>query len=1105
MYEAALKLGVSVVKAACGIWIGDPIAENAATTVVDLVQEKVTGRRDQRKLERKFAEIEESIADRVVGYLDHEFQGLAENEREAAVLAVADAFERAGLTDRVLFEQDLDPLYLERYVRARAPGATRDLSGQAVALFDRVLPESCAYVMATLRTLPRFQAGAFSELLRRKSLVLGKLDELLDRIPEAEGREGKGREEDAEAAFVTAYRRTAAERWDVLELFGTDARTQRYPLTLAYLSLRVSWHQEEQAWDPTLHADPALSGDLRVEQALASHRRTFLRGPAGTGKTTLMRWVGVRACRGDFPEAMSAWNGLIPFMVPLRQYVGEKLPEPADFVRHTGRHLADQAPVGWANRVLAEGRGIVLVDGVDELPQTQREAARHWLRDLMSDFPESRYVVTTRPGAAQETWLEADGFVSAELQPLTDDHVGSFIHHWHEAVRSEIADEAELERLDTYEHELTRKVLGQRHLRAIAATPLLCALLCALYRDRHTSLPRDRMEVYEAALAMLLKDRDQQRGIEGVELSRSELVLLLQELAKWLIINGSSDAPTATAQRQVTKVLRSMHRVTEEPGEVFTHLIVRSGLLQSPTVDRVSFLHRTFEEYLAAKAIVEEDSFPLLVSKAHDDQWHEVVVMAAGHATPTQREELVTGLLERADQVKKHHDRLLLVAFACLETSPQLAEHLREAVEKRVQSILPPRTKEHVHALGLVGESALQLLARTPAQNARQAAKIIEAASLIGGPESIPIIGRCLPFRSEAVFFAIRDAWQRGSSPELAEAVLDDALTSYRYAFPVSANDLGLLTRYAPGARVVLVEGTGDYGITPLSTMSNLTRVSLKGGIFDAPWQVDLSPLCELAELESFTNLNSSIISRIEPLRECKIRHLSLQRPEAIRDLHILKYFHNLEHLEFNNSLPYHTLSDILPTAEKSFALTFRSQQDPDCLEYLDTAKNSLRSIALIDCRGPINMRHLLSQKESLTRLDLTTPNPQYLPASVIRELSHLKEIKFGLHHASDQDFTKAVIELPSVHKITLNQESFIQIATAAPTWIRQLPHLGTLRIHSRGVVDLTPLAGLTDLTVELPAFRSLKVMGAELLGEGSRVVRDAPYLLRRQASIETE
>lgn len=154
-----------------------------------------------------------------------------------------------------------------------------------------------------------------------------------------------------------------------------------------------------------------------MEEALGRHQRMFLRGAAGSGKTTLLRWVGVRASREDFPDPMAAWHGQVPFLVPLRQYVGQPLPESADFVRHTGRHLAEQAPQGWVTGLMERGRTVLLVDGVDELHQGQREDARRWLRDLISGFPACRYVVTTRPGAASEDWSGADGFVSAELQP----------------------------------------------------------------------------------------------------------------------------------------------------------------------------------------------------------------------------------------------------------------------------------------------------------------------------------------------------------------------------------------------------------------------------------------------------------------------------------------------------------------------------------------------------------------------------------------------------------------------------------------------------------------------------------------------------------------
>ncbi|WP_017586668.1 NACHT domain-containing protein [Nocardiopsis ganjiahuensis] len=1083
MYEAALKLGVAVVKAACGIWIGNPIAENAATTVVDLVQEKVTGRRDQRRLERKFAEIEESIAERVLGYLDHEFHGLAENEREAAVLAVADTFERAGLTDRILFEQDLDPLYLERYVRGKAPGATRDLGGAGVALYDRVLPESCAYVMATLGTLPRFQAGAFTELLRRESLVLGKLDELLDRIPKE-----VGRKEDTEAAFETAYRRKAAERWDVLELFGTEANTRNYPLTLAYLSLRVSW---DQRWREQLGlgdgSESLPSGDLRVEQALAEHDRTFLRGPAGTGKTTLLRWVGVRASRGDFPEAMSSWNGLVPFMVPLRQYVGEKLPEPVDFVRHTGRHLADQAPQGWVTSVLAAGRGIVLVDGVDELPQSQREAARRWLRELMADFPGCRYVVTTRPGAAKESWLEAEGFVSAELQPLTDRDVRSFIHHWHEAVRSEVADETERELLTAYERELTGKVMGQRHLRTIASTPLLCALLCALYRDRHTSLPRDRMEVYEAALAMLLKDRDQQRGIEGVELSRKELVLLLQELARWLVINGSSDAPTSTAQRQVARVLAGMHRVEEEPEEVFTHLIVRSGLLQCPTVDRVSFLHRTFEEYLAAKAIVEEDSFPLLVGKAHDDQWHEVVVMAAGHATPAQREELVTGLLDRADQVKKHHDRLLLVAFACLETSPQLAQRLREEVEERVRSILPPRTKDHVHALGLVGESALPLLVKTPPKNAREAAKTIEAASLIGGPNSVPVIGQALRFRSWRVRSAALRAWWNDMGEDLATVLLPWAEHYQDIEYlPIPADRIDFLTSHLPKTRSASIEGWNGDSIQGIGKLPQLTRVKLNPRARSSWHDIDLAPLRDLPHLRELRVYNGASVSSLKPLVRSRLSILSLGNSRTLPEPEDLRELEHLEELELTRSLPRVPFHTLIPAGLRSLAFMRSSLSD---LNILAKLPNRLRTVRVIDTPHLKRLDGLESQIECLAALITRSgPGLPLLSFELLGEFENLTELRIDLRTALyNARFIPHIPRLRLLHLESLEQSMPVPV----PRWIRTIPTLDTLNVQTLSAVDLTDIAGARNLVVRV--FPGTRVLGAELLGDGSRVERRIP------------
>lgn len=1087
MQDAALKVGTAVVKAACGLWLGNPLVENTATSVVDLIKERVDGVLERRRLERRFAEFEESVAARVTADLEHEFVHLADHEREAAVLAVADSVERAGLTDRVLFEQDLDALYLERYVRAKNPRAVRDLAEPARALYDRVLPDACAYVLATVSALPRFQTGAFTEILRRDSLMLGHLEEILERLPRpgSGSADGNGNPDpDPGTGFATAYRRKAAERWDVLQLFGTDASTRSYPLSLAYLSLLVTAERDDTPFTDAAHERPAV--EQRVEDALGRHRRLFLRGAAGSGKTTLLSWVGVRAGREDFPEAMAAWNGHMPFMVPLRQYVDRTLPEPAEFVRHTGRHLADQAPRGWVTGLMERGRAVLLVDGVDELPQGRREEARRWLRDLISDFPDCRYVVTTRPGAASEDWLSADGFVSAELQPLRNEDVGAFVHHWHAAVRSDTADTAEHERLTRYEDELTQKLTGKKHLRAIATTPLLCALLCALYRDQHTALPRDRMEVYDAALRMLLKDRDQQRGIaEGVDLSRQELVLLLQELAKWLVANGSSDAPVSTAQRTVSRALASMHRVEASSKDVFTHLRVRSGLLQSPAVDRVSFLHRTFEEYLAAKALVEEDSFPLLAKNAHDDQWHEVVVMAAGHASPAQREELVRALLERSGEVKKHRDRLLLVAFACLETSPQLARALREEVESRVREILPPRTEDHVRALALVGESVLPLLAEAEPRNANQSRHTIEAAGLIGGSGSVPIIAKAFRKYTTRNHYTLSEAWDLNPSRAFAEHVLPRAHKLGHSHIRTDVQHTHLIREFMPRISHLVLTGDRHRSPAPGSLPRHVGRLDLTnhGDMWDTDSTVALTP--EIESLEYLNLFHGTLTTDLSPLLDTNIRSLGLHGSSAPLNPRIIRDLHNLGYLSLRQQDHFPPIQDILPSSGKQLDLNLPNFLNED-LSFLYDTSAELTSLGLINPRSLADMRGIESQGGNLTMVIVATLAGDRGPlVDPLLSLPLLSTLHVDLSTADAQ--SEVITGLRALSHLALLEAGHMRV----PEWVLEIPNLTDLSLTSSSSrhIDLSGLAGAENLTVHINSYYG-KLHGAELLGEGSRVIR---------------
>ena len=564
MVDFFLGLAASVVKATVRIWQGDSsVAGDVTDSVVDLVKAKVSGELDQRRAIRFFEDLEVPVAQRLHDLRKAEFRSLPENERNAAILAVGESFDSARLNARDLSVHDLDPLLLERSIRKDRDRATRDLSGDGTAFYDRLVTECCTYVMEIADKLPHFEAGVFAELLARNRQILDRIDEVLERIPKwAEG-------SPHEARFVTACRRRIATKLDHLQVFGLDFEAQPYTLSVAYVSLRTD--------------SQSSTVPLGVEEWLAAHSRALLVGRAGSGKTTVLQWLAVRACRADFIGALSKLNGCFPFFVRLRDYVGNSLPQPEQFLACTAPLLVPETPDGWVRAQLDSGRALVLVDGLDEIPPAERHKASEWLRDLIERFGAARFVITGRPMAVPEGWLADSGLVRSSLETMEPSMVRMFVSNWHEALRMQMPDNDERAQVDYDEQSLLAIISADRYLRDLADTPLLAALLCALNRHMRSNLPRRRAEIYERALSMF-DQRDRARGIapSSVSLDLTAKTHILADLALWMVRNGESEVSASDAVGEVSRSITGLPDVGWQPDSVLRVLLERSTVLREP-------------------------------------------------------------------------------------------------------------------------------------------------------------------------------------------------------------------------------------------------------------------------------------------------------------------------------------------------------------------------------------------------------------------------------------------------------------------------------------------------------------------------------------------
>jgi hypothetical protein len=114
-------------------------------------------------------------------------------------------------------------------------------------------------------------------------------------------------------------------------------------------------------------------------------------------------------------------------------------------------------------------------------------------------------------------------------------------------------------------------------------------------------------------------------------------------------------------------------------------------MIREPVVGEIDFTHRTFQEFLAAKAASDEMDTGVLVAKAHNDQWREVIILACGLASKAMREEIIKGLIARGDTEQAHRYQLHLLAVSCLETSVELGQETKTEVEKRLSQLVPPK------------------------------------------------------------------------------------------------------------------------------------------------------------------------------------------------------------------------------------------------------------------------------------------------------------------------------------------------------------------------------------------------------------------------------
>lgn len=1027
------ELAKAVTRKAFVTWLQHGTERTTRTSdLTDLIATSFTDRFHRRKFERQVQDVADAVERRLEPLCQVEFAGLDAGEKAAASDVAIRTLQGADLSDEGLFAADANPAKLTRTVRANLPVAARGaaLSAAAIEYCDLLLAECVEDYVRIVTGVSAFLPRASQEVLSRLSEISLTVGQIFERLPPR----GIARtQDDLDGVFLSEYTTLLSQTLDELELFGVDVSSYRprTNLSVAYISLSVSAVDDARPQLGQQGVEPARqprdltrlpsqacdrergeeegeegggaagsSAGMRVEAALGGSSRILIRGEAGSGKSTLLRWLAVTSARGGFTGDLAAWNGSVPFLIKLRSYGDGKLPHLHEFLDRAASAIAGHMPDAWVDRQFQTGRALLLVDGVDELAASQRAGVRDWLSMLVSAYPSSRVVVTSRPAAAANDWLVSAGFSAATLRAMTPDDIRAFIDQWHRAVYTAGSLPPHAKSLPSFEAALVARLEGSPHLRALATSPLLCAMLCALNLDRNTHLPRNRMGIYEAALKLLLQRRDAERDIpssQALALEDDDKLDLLRDLAYRLALYSRSELSKRDALRWVATRLVGTPHAHVGPAVVLEHLLQRSGVIREPAVGRIDFVHRTFQEYLAAAEFIRLDHVLYLQDKAHLDLWRDTVVMAAGHANEPQLTELLLGLLDRAQAGGRHARRLRLMVVACLETVRRLPteEDIPGRVEQCVEQLVPPRSMNEVRSLASGGE---QVLARLPADltnlSPASAAATVATVLLSGGPEALGLLKTYASGeRRREVLTQLLLGWEYFDADVYAREVLAESplyngrldieqTRQLRYVHHLrelrhltvrlDAKDLPDLTNesYVKG---LSVSGTGVCNVTTIANCAALESLEVL-----APLLGEVEGLSRLARLRflSIPTIGLTDFEFLEALR--RLVRLRVSSNE-VRDFSHLARVPGLRTLLLNGGQHLTSIADL-------------------------GDKPELRALAVNESAGLRTIEGIVSSMPALERLSLhrVPPGLSYRPLEAHASLQRLE-----LFSCADVDLTQ--------------------------------------------------------------------------------------------------
>ena len=730
-----------------------------------------------------------------------------EDERSIAVDLV-----QSLITEKPFSYEDLESFDFDAnsLVADREPELEERLSGERLSEVGTEFAKGLHSLIIRQIVALASSSPAFGSRLSMETYLLSKnatdrFAESLDQIFLPSTRHGTTAEH---AVFQADYLEEVAKRHGRTQLFGLEevpAALRWSPLDVTYVSLSAtppsapnvgargaspipSSSGMNKPSSPTQSVEEAIASLLNAPDAAGHGLRLVISGTAGTGKTTIVKWLSTRVAISyhnpdALPRMLRSAIGKVPLVVPLRSTITtDEAPVPLDSLVRTVATGVTR-PSDWLERNLRSGNAVIFFDGLDELVEVRRANAADWIEQISRLFPRVDIIVTMRPEAVEESLFALGDFRLVTLKAMSLTQSLSIVDRWFDAQCLSIpAITAESYR--DRQAELKSRMVSDSTTQELAETPLLAAMLCAYYASSSGEGPRDQRKLVGGVIAALVDGRERARGLIPPEMRNVFLdhkMSLLGQIAAAMFTAGVNSAHSAAGRIGVPAnplevggiaVNISMGSCPVPFESVLSHLLERSGLLVRVTESEVQFAHRVFLEFLAAHQLLQTGDRSRLIAAEDHPGWLLVIAHYCWLAPEVEGQRLIEELLHLPEPESSTFARRLDYALAdCLSGVINYPEEIRAGVATRLKKRLPPESDEEISLLASLRGATLAML-QDP-KSAEEAVAAIATAGRIRTDEALDLVAEIANGpRSSECRLALLDAWRKFPADDYARRVL---------------------------------------------------------------------------------------------------------------------------------------------------------------------------------------------------------------------------------------------------------------------------------------------------------------------------------------------